>query len=100
MKNWVTSVGGARNCLVVTVTKTELLIRPLFPFTLMFLPEIFDLEHQVKLTEITDVKRKESKFRDVILVQFSTDSTNHSVELRLRNSEEFLQVMGTSFSNN
>jgi hypothetical protein len=39
-------LGGARNCLLIYVADGELTITPLFPFTLMFLPEVYSLQMQ------------------------------------------------------
>src|SRR5688500_18299687 len=44
LRNVVTRLGGASGCLWVTVTRDELLVGSHFPFTLMFLPEIYGLE--------------------------------------------------------
>jgi hypothetical protein len=44
LKNFLTSIGGARNCLLVYVSQGTLTIVPMFPFNLMFLPEIYGLE--------------------------------------------------------
>jgi hypothetical protein len=39
-RNLLTKIGGARNCLFVAVTRESLIVRPHFPFSLLFLPEI------------------------------------------------------------
>src|SRR4029453_18668639 len=46
-KNLLTKLGGASNCLSVTLSGSALVVRPMFPFNLMFLPEIYDLEHVI-----------------------------------------------------
>jgi len=94
-KRWYTSIGGAYNCLVVTVTDTELFIRPFFPFNLMFFPEIFDLEHQIKLEDIEKIDRTKALFRDKVLVQFGKPGSKHAVELRLRDPDAFLKATQT-----
>lgn len=38
-RNLLTKLGGAQNCLLVTVTDRELLVRPWFPFNMFFMPE-------------------------------------------------------------
>src|SRR4051812_1216237 len=47
---WWRQPGGASNCLVVAITRDRLVIRPFFPFNLLFLPESYGLEHDVPLT--------------------------------------------------
>jgi len=46
-KNLLTKLGGAGNCLSITLSRNALIIRPMFPFNLMFLPEVYDLEHVI-----------------------------------------------------
>lgn len=40
-------IGGARNCLLVALTPQRLAIVPIFPFDLIFLPEIYGLDHDL-----------------------------------------------------
>src|SRR5688572_2791074 len=49
-KTMFTKLGGARNCLHVTVTDTEVQIRLFFPFSL--LAQQFDLEHRIPRASI------------------------------------------------
>ncbi len=94
-KRWYTSIGGAHNCLVVTVTDTKLYIRSFFPFNLMFVPEFFDLEHQIKLEDIERIDRTKSLFRDKVRVQFGKSGSKQAVELRLRDPDAFLKAAQT-----
>ena len=48
-KNLLTRLGGARNCLWVAVTENELRVGPLFPFNMIFLPEIITTLNIVSL---------------------------------------------------
>lgn len=53
---WLARLGGASNCLRVALTPTHLEVLPHFPFTLVFLPEMFDLEHRIALDRIVKVE--------------------------------------------
>src|SRR5262245_4847738 len=59
-KTMCTRLGGARNCLHVTVTDAEVWIRPVFPF--IILAQQFDLEHRIPRASITSVQPKQSAF--------------------------------------
>ena len=48
----VARLGTARNCMHVQVTGTGLAIHPHFPFTLGFMPEIYDLDHVIPLDQV------------------------------------------------
>jgi hypothetical protein len=52
LRSLLTRIGGARNCLWVTIDHGLLQIAPHFPFNLVFLPEIYDLEFSVPGTAI------------------------------------------------
>lgn len=49
------AIGGARNALMVAVTREGLVIRPCFPFNLMFLPEIWGLEAEVPRRDVLSI---------------------------------------------
>ncbi len=53
LANLLTRLGGARNCLLVYVADRALTITPVFPFNLMFLPEIYGLEVAAPLADVT-----------------------------------------------
>ena len=48
----VARLGTAKNCLHVQVTDTALVIHPHFPFTLGFMPEVYNLDHRIPLAGI------------------------------------------------
>jgi hypothetical protein len=56
-RTWLTKLGGAHRCLVVAVTGTRLIIRPRFPCNLMFLPEVYGLEHDIEPDRVTQAQR-------------------------------------------
>jgi hypothetical protein len=52
MQNLLTQLGGASNCLLVYVADGALTIVPVFPFNLMFLPEVYGLEVTAPVAEV------------------------------------------------
>lgn len=93
-KNLLTKFGGARNCLVVQLASRGLLIKPFFPFNLMFLPEIYDLEHFILREHIKFIKPTRSFGSKTVLIEFQSDKGHFKcVELILRNHEEFLKAI-------
>ena len=93
-RNLLTKVGGARNCLLVAVTRESLIVRPHFPFSLLFLPEIYDLDYDIPRTRIRSVTPKKGLFGETVEVVFdSSRGDARSIELRLRQPQQFLQAV-------
>lgn len=95
-RNVVTKMGGAHNALVVAVTRDRLVIRPYFPFTLLFLPEIYGLDYEVPLHNI--VRAEEKKVMMLwtrVSVEFRNPADNEvrEVILRLRDPKAFLAAV-------
>lgn len=77
------------------VGRGYLVIRPVFPFNLMFIPEFTDLEHIVPIARIMEVKEIQSLGKDGIIIRFQNESRRESaVELYLRNPASFLEAVG------
>ena len=95
-RSFFTRVCGARNCLVVTVTKTELHVSPIFPLNLMFLPWINDLEHHIPLDRITNITSKKGflRRRTLIVDFFGEDCGKKEIELTLKSPDDFLSALG------
>lgn len=85
-------LGGARNCLLVAVTPKKLLVTPLFPFNLIFLPEIYGLEHAVDITNIREAVVRRSLLGQSVTVAYAEPKVQR-IELRLRRHDEFLQAL-------
>jgi hypothetical protein len=99
LKNLFTRFGGASNVLNVMVGRGYLVIRPVFPFNLMFIPEFTDLEHVVPIARIIEVKEIQSLGKEGIIIRFQNESRRESeVELYLRNPESFLEAVGNGAS--
>jgi hypothetical protein len=93
-RTWYTRLGGANRLLVVAVAGRRLIIRPRFPFNLLFLPEIYGLEYEVPVDQITSVQPRKGRLGQVD-VQFR-DATNdvQSVTLYLRDPDRFIESLG------
>jgi hypothetical protein len=85
-------IGGARNCLLVAVTKDELIVAPFFPFNLMFLPEIYDLEHQIGGAAIRDVEDLTGLLGRKIVICYD-DRGLRKLELRVRKPDAFIDAL-------
>jgi hypothetical protein len=90
-RNVVTRLGGARNCLQVAVTADELRIVPMVPFNLMFMPEIFDLEHSIRLGDVREVSVHSS--RRVTVAWQVPGADFRSAELFLKDPNAFAASM-------
>jgi hypothetical protein len=94
LRSLKTKLGGARNCLLVAVTKELLFIRPHFPFTLGFLPETYGLDWEIPRSKIKRVSTVRGLLKDSVLVEFSLPQAETGrVELKLRDPEKFMQVL-------
>lgn len=87
-------LGSASNCLFVAVTPREFIVRPQFPLSLMFLPEIFDLEHTIPRGKIRSVEIVYRWFGSLIEVKFIAKSgSEQSLFLYLRKREQVLSAI-------
>jgi hypothetical protein len=94
LRNLAGRFGGAKNCLFVAVTRSDLIVRPHFPFTLMFLPELFGLEMVVPRSNVRGVEHKTGLFGDTVILDIQpVNGTTYQVELRLRNVDGFTKAM-------
>lgn len=93
LKNVLTRLGGARNCLLVYISGGELVVTPTFPFTLMFLPEIYGMECRAAAPTIT-ARIQEGLFGRTVRVSFG-EGSGSPLELKLRHPEEFLRALNT-----
>ena len=93
LRNTLTRIGGARNCLMVYVQGSELVVTPKFPFTLMFLPEIFGFDVRVPIASITAVERTSDLFGRRLRITFA-EGGPPPMELRLRNESGLIRHLG------
>ncbi len=81
-------MGGANNCLAVTVTDDELWVHPHFPFDAYAC--WLDLEHRVPLRLLTDVRRRG---RRVAVEYVSAEGELRTIELRMRKPDAFVAAL-------
>ena len=93
LRNMITRVGGARNSLTVYVQGNELVVNPKFPFTLLFLPEIFGLDERVPVASITAVKRTSHLIGCNLRITFA-EGGPAPLELTIRDESGFLRSLG------
>lgn len=63
----------ARNALMVYVTPDELTVTPMFPFTLLFLPEIYRCELKIPLEAITGIHWGRMLLTHTCVILYRTD---------------------------
>lgn len=93
-RTWYTKLGGASRCLIVAVVGKRLIIRPRFPFNLMFLPEIYGLEHDVPVDQVTRVELTSGRLGRVRLEFRDPRDSLHDITVHLRNPDEFVKALG------
>ena len=92
--NFVRRLGGARNCLLVIVTDQAIAVTPIFPFNLMFLPEVWGLEHLVPLDRITAVVPTTHWYGNRVELEFDSDDGGRKrFALILRMQSAFLAAL-------
>jgi hypothetical protein len=71
----------ASKCLIVAVTEQALTVTPFFPFNLMFLSEIFGMEHHILLADIAAATVTERLFGPNVIVTY--DEAQRTLGLRV-----------------
>ena len=88
LKNILTRIGGARNCLRLVVTKDLLWVTSWFPFSL--LTTFYDLEHVILRSRISKIEPDSGR----VLLTFADErGVSHSLMLRPKNSANFLTAL-------
>jgi hypothetical protein len=96
LRNLVGRFGGARNALLVAVTPTRLIVRPHFPFTLVFLPEIYGLEVEIAPSQLRGAEERQGVLLKRIVIEYALPGRgDEEMELRLRNPAGFLAAIET-----
>jgi len=72
----------ASNCLLVAVSDNTLTVVPRFPFNLMFLPQIYSLEHNIPLATIKRIEIMKGLFARSVLIVYGDN--DRSLRLRVR----------------
>jgi hypothetical protein len=85
---WITRLGGAQNCLSVTLTDSELWITTFFPFTAF--AGFYDLEHRIPTIQLRSVQQNGK----AVTIDFDArDGDTWRVVLYLRRASEFMAVI-------
>lgn len=95
-RNLITRFGRANNALLVAVTPTKLIVRPHFPFTLLFLPEIYGLELEVTPSQLRGAEERQVLWRKSVVVEYALPGRgDEQMELRLKDRAGFLDAIQT-----
>lgn len=87
-------LGTARNCMHVQVTATQLRLHPHFPFTLGFMPEVYDLDHDVPLDRIRSATILGGHAVQAVEVTYEAGgSAPRVMQLLLRRAEAFVEAL-------
>ncbi|WP_372781384.1 hypothetical protein [Phenylobacterium sp.] len=96
-RNLFTLAFHANNCITVAVTPAMLVILPHFPFNLLFVPSISDLEHYVPRAAVRVSDVGWWMFRRWVRVKWiGEDGRQGVVDLALRDPDAFLATLGPS----
>ena len=93
LRNILSKIGGARNCLLIMVQDGRFVVTPQFPFNLMFLPEIYGLDVDVPIGDIASIMPQTKLFRKVLLVEFAREALA-PIELVVRDEAGFISAIG------
>lgn len=85
---------NANGCLVVAVAKGRLVIRPFFPFNMMFTPELLRLEYDVPVKSVVAASMHRLLGRDrVHLVFWDDDGERCEFSALLKDPATFLRLV-------
>lgn len=92
-RNFFNRLGGARNCLIVTVTEKELWVTVAFPFSLA--DPKGDLLKRISLSQIVEIKNEPKGWKPSVFVTFKeADGKTIKLQFYLRQPGAFLQALG------
>lgn len=99
-KSLLTKLGAASNCLIVELSRNALVVRPMFPFNLMFFAEVYDLEHFIPKDKIKRIEPgAERGGKGNVVIEYETAGGEKCIELMLRKRQEFLRAFGSALGN-
>ena len=73
----------------MALTPQKLIIIPIFPFNLMFLPEIYGLDHSLDISAIREIADRKGILGRHVTITYA-DPKVCRVELRLRHHDAFI----------
>lgn len=90
----VARLGTARHCMHVQVSQRALRIHPHFPFTLAFMPELYDLDHVIPLPQVLSATiLSDGRVKAVEVRYTRPDGSAGTAQLLLRQAEAFTQAV-------
>lgn len=94
LRNVLTRLGGANNCLWITVAGNSLHVGLHFPGTLFF-PEFLGLEHSIPAENIVSLEKVEPRFgKPSIRITFRRDASDEETfEIISRRTDELLAAL-------
>jgi|ERR1044071_824905 hypothetical protein len=99
-KSLLTKLGAASNCLKVELSRNALVVRPMFPFNLMFFSEVYDLEHFIPKDKIKRIQPgTERGSKGNVVIEYEASGGEKCIELVLRKRQEFLCAFGSALVN-
>lgn len=85
-------LGTARNCMHVQVSGDELRVHPHFPFTLGFMPELYDLDQVVALAAVRSAAIVSGHRAKVVELRYTlANGADGQMLLFLRHAEAFIE---------
>ena len=89
------AIARARACLVVALAHGRFIVRPWFPFTLLFLPEFLGIECDVPLDGVVSADCSDSRFSvRRIVVQYRDELLQtHTLSLTFRDPERLYDLL-------
>jgi len=97
-KNFITKIGGARNCLRIVVTRSFLWVTSWFPFSLI--APFYDMEHLIPLSAIVSIRSSRFLGRRIFLLTYRDRGGGaHTLRLLPRKAEDFVQSLGVKLEN-
>lgn len=97
LKNWLTRVGGARNCLEVFVTPERVVIRPILLFDLFALTSIYGLRQTFLRRWITGVEKRDGMLAKTVVLRWRDDSgEENEFELDVSKRDELVALLSVA----
>jgi hypothetical protein len=88
----VARLGTAKNCIHVRVTDKTIEIHPQFPFTLGFMPEIYNLDHSIPLENVRSVIiMTDGRMKALEMKYKGRNGSDQVAQLLLKNAASFIQ---------
>jgi len=97
-RSLLSALAGANSCLVVAIANGRFIVRPWFPFNLLFLPEIYGIECDVPLDWVVSAECPDSRFsvRRIVVQYHDEFLQTRTLSLRFRDPERLLSLLSVA----